>query len=115
MAETSFSSDLMRSCADLVILTLLQNRPMHGYDIFVSMENIGDGQFRFKQGTLYPLLYRLERSGWIAAKWHVPPEGKKRKMYSITKDGKRVLSERLQQWRRFTDSVNAILKECSDD
>lgn len=113
MAETSFSSDLMRSCADLVILTLLAKQPMHGYDIFVSMENIGDGQLRFKQGTLYPLLYRLERSGWIEANWHIPPEGKKRKVYQITKEGKRVLKQRSQEWQRFTESVNAILKECS--
>lgn len=114
MAQTSFSSELMRSCADLVILTLLKSRPMHGYDILVSMGDFGDGQFRFKQGTLYPLLYRLEREGWITAKWHVPPKGKKRKVYSITSDGKRVLKQRSQQWQRFTTSVNAILKECSD-
>lgn len=114
MAETSFSSDLMRSCADLVILTLLKKNSMHGYDIFVSMGDIGDGQFRFKQGTLYPLLYRLERAGWIEAEWQEPPVGKKRKVYRITKDGRRVLKERTQQWQRFTGSVNAILQECSD-
>lgn len=111
MAPASFSSDLIRSCADMVILTVLRNRPMHGYDVLVSMGEFGDGQFQFKQGTLYPLLYRLEREGWIKAKWEVPDKGKKRKVYSITADGRRVLKQRKQQWQRFSTSVNAILGE----
>jgi DNA-binding PadR family transcriptional regulator len=91
MAEsTSFSSDVVRSCADLVILTLPMNKAMHGYDTLVSMADVGDGQFRFKQGTLSPLLYRLEREGWIKAKRQTPPKGKKRKIYRITTQGKRI-------------------------
>ena len=113
--STSFSSDMVRSCADLVILTLLMEKPMHGYDILISMSDVGDGQFRFKQGTLYPLLYRLEREGWVKAKWHTPAKGKKRKMYSITAEGKRVHKKRCQQWQRFTGSVNAILKDFIND
>ncbi|QEG41965.1 PadR family transcriptional regulator [Roseimaritima ulvae] len=111
MAPASFSSDLIRSCADMVILTVLRSRPMHGYDVLQSMGEFGDGQFRFKQGTLYPLLYRLEREGWIKSKWQVPETGKKRKVYSITAEGRRVLKQRTQQWERFSTSVNAILWE----
>lgn len=111
MATASFSSDLIRSCADMVILTVLRKRPMHGYDILMSMGEFGDGQFRFKQGTLYPLLYRLEREAWVKSKWHVPETGKKRKIYTITAEGKRVLAQRTQQWERFSKSVDAILKE----
>ncbi len=114
MAKTDFSSDLVRSCADMVILTLLGEKPMHGYDILVSMGDRGDGQFRFKQGTLYPLLYRLEREGWITAKWEVPPKGKKRKVYRLTAEGRRVQQLRVTQWERFTTSVDSILKECPD-
>ncbi len=115
MAPASFSSDLIRSCADMVILTVLRNRPMHGYDVLVSMGEFGDGQFRFKQGTLYPLLYRLEREGWIKAKWEVPETGKKRKVYRITADGRRVLKQRTQQWDRFSKSVDAILRDDNDE
>jgi len=88
---------------------------MHGYDILVSMSDYGDGQFRFKQGTLYPLLYRLEREGWIKAKWHLPTKGKKRKMYNITAEGKRVHQQRCQQWQQFTSSVSSILGDYIDD
>ena len=114
MTDKAFSSDLVRSCADLVILTLLRRKPMHGYDILTSMSGLGDGRFRFKHGTLYPLLYRLEREGWIAAKWHEPPKGKRRKVYRITADGKRKQANRIEQWQAFTTSVDALLQECND-
>ncbi|MCO6044049.1 helix-turn-helix transcriptional regulator [Aeoliella sp. ICT_H6.2] len=114
MASKEFSSDLVRSCADMVILTLLGEKPMHGYDILVSMGDLGDGQFRIKQGTLYPLLYRLEREGWITAKWQEPPSGKKRKVYRLTAEGKRIQQQRAGQWQRFTKSINAIMKDCSN-
>lgn len=99
----------------MVVLTVLRKRSMHGYDILVSMGEFGDGQFLFKQGTLYPLLYRLKREAWIESKWHVPETGKKRKIYSITAAGKKVVAERTQQWERFFNSVNSILKECNGE
>lgn len=114
MSDKAFSSDLVRSCADLVILTLLLRKPMHGYDILTSMSGLGDGRLRFKHGTLYPLLYRLEREGWVSAKWQVPAKGKRRKVYRITADGRRVQAKRIEQWQAFTTSVDAIFKECSD-
>ena len=115
MTKATFSSELTRSCTDLVILTVLSRQPMHGYDILVSMANLGDGQFRVKQGTLYPVLYRLEREGWIQGKWHEPKTGKKRKVYSITADGSRERKQRLEQWKSFTTSVNSILAEPTHD
>ena len=89
MATSNFSSELVRSSTDLVILTLLRDRPMYGYEILVTLADRGNGEFQFKQGTLYPLLYRLEREGWIRAKWEIPPKGKKRKVYSLTAEGKK--------------------------
>ena len=115
MGATRFSTDLVRSSTDLVVLTLLAVRPMYGYEILVSLGERGNGEFRFRQGTLYPLLYRLEREGWIRAKWETPPTGKKRKMYSLTAEGRVVQASRAQEWKRFTASVDAILKECDEE
>lgn len=115
MVTSDFSTELVRSCADMVILTLLGEKPMHGYDILVSMGNLGDGQFRLKQGTLYPLLYRLEREGWIVAKWETPPQGKKRKVYRLTSEGKKVQQKRAMEWKRFTASINSIMRDITDD
>jgi DNA-binding PadR family transcriptional regulator len=115
MAKRRFSAELVRSSADLILLSVLRTRPMYGYEILVSLADRGDGQFQFKQGTLYPLLYRLEREGWIVAKWEVPKQGKKRKVYSLTKEGLAVQEDRVAEWKRFTGSVNSILKECGDE
>ena len=112
MSRSRFSSELVRSSTDLVILALLHDRPMYGYEILVSLSDRGNGEFKFKQGTLYPLLYRLEREGWISAAWEVPEKGKKRKVYSLTKDGRAVQKARAAEWARFTRSVNSILNEC---
>ena len=115
MGKGRFSTELVRSSADLIVLSVLTIRPMYGYEILVSLADRGDGQFRFKQGTLYPLLYRLEREGWISAEWEVPEKGKKRKVYSLTKDGRAVQQARAEEWSRFTKSVNSILKECGHE
>ncbi|MDG2123268.1 MAG: helix-turn-helix transcriptional regulator [Verrucomicrobiales bacterium] len=111
MGSCRFSTELVRSSTDLVILTLLLARPMYGYEILVTLADRGNGEFRFKQGTLYPLLYRLEREGWIRAKWETPPTGKKRKVYTLTADGKKAQRSRSAEWQRFTAAVDSILNE----
>lgn len=115
MSDSRFPSELVRSSSDLVILTLLRDRPMYSYEILVTLESRGNGDLHFKQGTLYPLLYRLERQGWIRAKWQTPPKGKQRKVYSLTKEGKKVQKTRNEEWVRFTRAVNSLLEECSHE
>ncbi len=115
MGSSRFSSELVRSSTDLVILSLLKDRPMYGYEILVTLADRGNGEFQFKQGTLYPLLYRLEREGWIRARWESPPRGKQRKVYSLTADGRKAQRARSVEWVRFTAAVNSLLKECDHE
>ena len=115
MKDSRFSSELVRSSTELVILALLGDRPMYGYEVLVSLADRGNGEFQFKQGTLYPLLYRLEREGWIRGKWETPPKGKKRKVYSLIAEGRKVQRARSEEWVRFTRAVNSILKECNHE
>ena len=115
MGKSEFSTQLIRSSTDLVILALLRDQPMYGYEILVTLTDRGNGEFQLKQGTLYPLLYRLEREGLISAKWETPPNGKKRKVYSLTADGKKAQLARSEEWIRFTQAVNSLLKECKHD
>lgn len=114
MSDSPFSTDLIRSSADLVVLTLLSVRPMYGYEIMTSLADCGNGDFRFKQGTLYPLLYRLEREGWLEAKTVTPASGRQRKVYRLTKEGSSVQKQRAEEWERFTTAVNSIIKECDN-
>lgn len=112
MGKSRFSTELVRSCTDLLILALLGNRPMYGYEILVNLSERGNGEFEFQQGTLYPLLYRLEREGWIEGHWETPPTGKKRKVYSLTNEGRKAERARSEEWTRFTRAVESILAEC---
>lgn len=114
MSPSRFSSELVRSSTDLVVLALLRDRPMYGYEILMTLTDRGTGELQFKQGTLYPVLYRLEREGWIRAKWETPPQGKRHKVYSLTAEGKKVQRARTKEWRRFTEAVGSILEECGD-
>ena len=115
MSQSRFSTELVRSCTDLVILALLRERPMYGYEILVTLTDRGSGEFEFKQGTLYPLLYRLEREGWIRGEWEEPPVGKKRKVYSLTVEGKKAHATRSEEWVRFTRAIHSILKDCNHE
>lgn len=115
MSASRFSTELVRSCTDLVILSLLRERAMYGYQILVTLVDRGSGEFEFKQGTLYPLLYRLEREGLIRGVWEEPPTGKKRKVYSLTAEGGKVQRSRSEEWARFTSAIDSILKDCNQE
>jgi PadR family transcriptional regulator PadR len=110
----AFPPDLVRGCAELVLLTLLLSRPMYGYEILTTLEERGNGGFQFKQGTLYPLLYRLEREGWIEAAWVEPEGAKRRKTYRITRDGQRAQRTKAAEWARLQAAVEALLMEAGD-
>lgn len=100
--------ELKKGSAELVILALLEARPRHGYEISQVIEQRSDGAVRFKVASLYPLLYRLERRGWIAGQW-VEKEGqRRRRYYRLTRSGRRMLTEQRRGWRRFVEAINRI-------
>ena len=102
--------ELLWGAAELLILSFLDRRPLHGYQIFLSLSDAGLGTFSMKPATLYPILYRLERVGWIVSRGTTSPSGRPRKVYSLTTEGQRVLGTRTTQWERFTRTVGAVLK-----
>lgn len=111
----AFPPELVRGCADLVLLTLLLRKPMYGYEILTTLEERGNGGFSYKQGTLYPLLYRLEREGCIEARWVEPSGAKRRKTYQITRDGRRVQKTKAAEWKRLNEAVGSLLAEASGE
>jgi len=78
---------LIKSNIDSLLLCLINKQPMYGYQIIKELENRSQGYFRFKEGTLYPALHRLERSGMIQGKWQILASGQQRKYYYITLKG----------------------------
>ena len=100
--------ELKKGSAELVILALLEARARHGYEISQVIEQRSEGAVRFKVASLYPLLYRLERRGWITGQW-VEKEGqRRRRYYRLTREGRGVLAEQRKGWRRFVAAINRI-------
>ena len=102
--------ELVKGSIDSLLLSLIGQQPMYGYQIIKELEKRSQGYFKFKEGTLYPVLHRLERSGLIAGKWQMLPGGRQRKYYYITDKGDCVLVERRTQWQDFLTAMNRIVQ-----
>ncbi|MBN1190743.1 MAG: helix-turn-helix transcriptional regulator [Dehalococcoidales bacterium] len=101
--------DLIKSNIDSLLLCMITSQPMYGYQIIKELENRSQGYFRFKEGTLYPALHRLEKSGMIEGKWQILPSGQQRKYYYITEKGIATLHEKRSNWNEFLRAMNLII------
>jgi PadR family transcriptional regulator PadR len=102
--------DLLKSNIDSLLLCLISDQPMYGYQIIKELENRSQGYFKFKEGTLYPALHRLEKSGLIEGKWQILPSGQQRKYYTITEKGLASLAEKRSNWFEFFNAMNRIIQ-----
>ena len=83
---------------------------MYGYQIIKELERRSQGYFKFKEGTLYPALHRLEKVGLIAGQWQILPSGRQRRYYYITDKGHRLLIVKRSQWQDFLTAMNLIIQ-----
>jgi len=102
--------ELMKGNIDSLLLCLLNQREMYGYQILKELEGRSQGYFKFKEGTLYPVLHRLERAGLILGRWQTIPSGRRRKYYHITDKGLAVVLERRGQWQDFLTAMDLIIQ-----
>ena len=105
--------ELVKGSIDSLLLSLIEQQPMYGYQIIKEMEKRSEGYFKLKEGTLYPALHRLENSELIEGKWQMLPSGRQRRYYHITERGRRRLSTSMSQWRDFLTAMNLIIKPVS--
>lgn len=101
--------NLIGGSSTMMILSLLSRKDMYGYEIIRSLELLSKNVFQFKEGTLYPILYRLEKNGYLISSIQTAESGKERRYYQITTTGLKQLSEDKKQWESFQDSVNSVL------
>jgi PadR family transcriptional regulator, regulatory protein PadR len=104
------SSDLVKSNAAVLILSCLAREPMHGYRIVKELDSITDGYFQMREGTLYPHLHQLERDGLIEGYWENVAGGRDRRNYRITERGRAEFARRAEEWRRFQDNTDRVLR-----
>jgi transcriptional regulator len=100
--------ELKKGSAELLILALVEDRPRHGYDIGKLIETRSHGALRFNVASLYPLLYRLEKRGWIDGRWVEKAGQRRRRLYRLTPEGRRVLATQRGGWRAFARAVSRI-------
>jgi transcriptional regulator len=100
--------ELKKGSAELLILSLLDARPRHGYELSKLIESRSSGQLIFHIDSLYPLLYRLEERGWIKGTWVVKPGERRRRRYKVTAVGRRVLARQRETWATFVEAVRCV-------
>jgi PadR family transcriptional regulator, regulatory protein PadR len=108
MESTALQMEWKRGSAELLILSLVEARPRHGYEISKLIEQRSGGAVRFHVASLYPMLYRLERRGWIQGRWVEKSGQRRRRYYRVTSHGRRILAAQLRGWREFVAGINRI-------
>jgi PadR family transcriptional regulator, regulatory protein PadR len=93
---------------DLLVLAVLEREPAHGYRVVDALRERSDGVFDLAEGTVYPALYRLERSGLIRSRWQ-EVDGRRRRIYRLTRRGATALRQRRTGWYSFADAVGSVL------
>ena len=102
------SRELLKGSTTMLVLSLLENENMYGYEMIKKLTEKSKNVFEFQEGTLYPILHSLEEKNYITSYWD-KTVAKKRKYYSITKKGKDVLKEKEVEWKIFSNGVNKVL------
>ena len=103
-----FDRELKKGSAELLILSLVERRARHGYEIGKLIETRSQGALSFQVASLYPLLYRLESRGWIQGQWVEKAGQRRRRYYRLTSAGRKVLAAQRQGWRQFVQAIHRI-------
>ena len=107
MASIGADETLKKGTAELLVLAQLEDKPSHGYEIAQQIDRRSNGAISFHAASLYPVLYRLERRGLIAGRWVEKAGQRRRRYYTLTAAGRKVLAERRKNWSAFMQAVQA--------
>ena len=102
------NAETLKGHLEMLLLSAVRGEPAHGYAIAERLRARSDGVFDLPEGTLYPALHRLERAGLLASRWS-EVNGRRRRVYSLTRKGERALVERQAEWRDFSRAVQAVV------
>jgi len=108
MSLNVFSREVKKGSAELMILALLESRARHGYEIGKLIETRSQGAISFQIASLYPMLYRLERRGWIEGRWVEKTGERRRRFYRLTSEGRQVLRRQRSIWSEFVDALDHV-------
>ena len=100
---------MLKGHLDMIVLAALASGSAHGYAIIEEIKRRSGGAFDLPEGTIYPVLHRLEQAGLLASRWVIAESGRRRRIYTLTKRGSRALAERRAVWEQFSAAVGGLL------
>ena len=100
--------DLVAASATPLVLAILAEKESYGYAILKRVRELSGGELQWTDGMLYPLLHRLSRLGYVTTDWRTPPEGRRRRYYALTDEGRAALVEQQRQWATVTRTLGDI-------
>jgi PadR family transcriptional regulator, regulatory protein PadR len=107
-------AEVLQGTLDLLVLKTLDTMgSMHGFGMALRIQQVSGNVLRLNQGTLYPALLRLEQRGWIKSKWGVSDNKRRAKFYSLTRTGRKQLSDEAAEWNQMAAVINRVLKATS--
>ena len=104
------SRDIKKGSAELLVLSLLEERPRHGYEIAQLIAERSAGEITFTSATLYPVLHALEREGLLRGRWEARPGERRRRFYSVTPAGRRALAVQRESWAKFIRALTRMTR-----
>jgi transcriptional regulator len=104
-----FSSQLKKGSVELLVLSILDDQPRHGYEIGKLIEARSGGRLQFRISSLYPILCRMEKKGWISGRWVEKAGRRRRRYYRLTSKGQQALAREQETWVAFAAAVNQVL------
>jgi PadR family transcriptional regulator, regulatory protein PadR len=108
MIPTQPDQEWKKGSAELLVLSLLDGRARHGYDISKLIQVRSGGALKFHVTSLYPLLYRLEGRGWVDGRWVEKAEQRRRRYYTLTPEGRKVLRSQRKSWKSFVAAIGRV-------
>jgi transcriptional regulator len=102
--------DLVQGTLDVLLLKILALGPQHGWAISQRLKQVSDEELQVSEGSLYPALHKLEFAGWITSEWKTSDLGRRAKVYSLTRAGRRQLGQEMEHWRRLSSAISRVLQ-----
>jgi len=109
-ANQNLNGDLLQGTLDLLVLSALKQGPMHGWGITERLELGSEGVLKVGQGSLYTALYRLEAQGYVASEWSVSDNNRRARVYTLTRAGKRRLTDEKASWERMSRAIQLVVR-----
>lgn len=104
-----YDKQLLKGTVSIMVLTVLRENDMYGYQIIKELEQRSDNVFSLNEGALYPILHKLETDAYISSYWEESEQGRRRKYYHLTSKGAALYENKIREWQTFSKSVNMVL------